>query len=509
TVNGTGVGIGTTSPWAQLSIAGTSTPAFPLFAISTSTANSTSTAFIVDKNGWVGIGTTTPGSILAVQGIGNFTTGTSTFTSAGGINLTKGCYAIGGNCLPTTSSVYSSIASAYPFQLAGNATSTLTQFNGGLTSYASTTIGNGTATGGLTVSGNATTTGDAYFVSHVGIGTAITSSSNAQLDVKTTNNTAVHITTPDQSLMGVVINNATYSTNQLSGFGLYQSDTGFGTLLDNNSSGISLAPSGGVSIGSTYGNTDAGANNLIVSGNVGVGTSSPWRTLSVNGSSDLGTNALAGSFTATSTTASIFPYASTTALTVSGTNGLTLGSLNGPLQAVNGAVSASSTISVAYGGTGLSTSPTYGQILVGNSSGGYALTATSSLGLPNGTVTSIATNNGLTGGTITSSGTIGLNTANLAANILTYWDGSNLHATSSPTVGYLVATSSTATSTFAGGLSVAGTNGFTVLQNGNVGISTASPNYTLEVSGTASTTNLYDTNIWGSYANLGTTTALS
>lgn len=46
----------------------------------------------------------------------------------------------------------------YPFPLAGNATSTLTQFNGGLTAYASSTIGDGTQTGGLTVNGGATTT---------------------------------------------------------------------------------------------------------------------------------------------------------------------------------------------------------------------------------------------------------------------------------------------------------------------------------------------------------------
>ncbi|NDE66434.1 MAG: hypothetical protein EB049_07090, partial [Actinobacteria bacterium] len=56
---------------------------------------------------------------------------------------------------------------------------------------------------------------------------------------------------------------------------------------------------------------------ISTTGNFGIGTTSPWRTLSVNGSSDLGNNALAGNFTATSTVASIFPYASTTALTVS------------------------------------------------------------------------------------------------------------------------------------------------------------------------------------------------
>lgn len=60
--------------------------------------------------------------------------------------------------------------SGYPFPLTGNATSTLTQFNGGLTSYATSTIGDGTQVGGLTISGGATTTGTAYFVGSVGIG---------------------------------------------------------------------------------------------------------------------------------------------------------------------------------------------------------------------------------------------------------------------------------------------------------------------------------------------------
>ncbi|MEK7079803.1 MAG: hypothetical protein AAB901_00760, partial [Patescibacteria group bacterium] len=61
--------------------------------------------------------------------------------------------------------------------------------------------------------------------------------------------------------------------------------------------------------------------------------------------------------------------------------GVTIATLNGPLQANNGVVSATSSIGVLYGGTGLTTAPSYGQILVGNSSGGYTLTATSSLGL--------------------------------------------------------------------------------------------------------------------------------
>jgi hypothetical protein len=59
-------------------------------------------------------------------------------------------------------------------------------------------------------------------------------------------------------------------------------------------------------------------------------------------------------------------------------------SLNGPLQAINGLISASSTLSISYGGTGLSTAPSYGQLLMGNSSGTYDLVSTSTLGITGG-----------------------------------------------------------------------------------------------------------------------------
>ncbi|MEI6345989.1 MAG: immunoglobulin-like domain-containing protein [bacterium] len=49
--------------------------------------------------------------------------------------------------------------------------------------------------------------------------------------------------------------------------------------------------------------TSTSGNVYRPTGNVGIGTTSPWRALSVNGSSDLGNNALAGSFTSTTTTA--------------------------------------------------------------------------------------------------------------------------------------------------------------------------------------------------------------
>ncbi len=111
-------------------------------------------------------------------------------------------------------------------------------------------------------------------------------------------------------------------------------------------------------------------------------------------------------FTATTTTASTFPYASTTAL---------------------------SATSICFG-TSCQTA------------------------WPTGTVTSIATNNGLTGGTITTTGTLGLDLTSISNNALLTYNGSRLAATGTPqlTVGNIVATSTTATSTFAGQVKVTG-----------------------------------------------------
>lgn len=125
-------------------------------------------------------------------------------------------------------------------------------------------------------------------------------------------------------------------------------------------------------------------------------------------------------FVATSTTASSFPYASTTAISVSG---LTSGRC------------------------------------VQTSTGGLLTATGSACGAGAGTVTSVATNNGLTGGTITTSGTLGLDISKLSTNALITWNGSQLAATGTQqlTVGFLTATTSTATSTFAGDLAVGAT----------------------------------------------------
>ena len=60
-------GVGTTSPWARLSVSGRSTDSTtPLFTISSSTASATTTVFHIDNSGNVGVGTTSPLRRLSV-----------------------------------------------------------------------------------------------------------------------------------------------------------------------------------------------------------------------------------------------------------------------------------------------------------------------------------------------------------------------------------------------------------------------------------------------------------
>jgi hypothetical protein len=87
-----------------------------------------------------------------------------TITTALGTGLVKSISGV----LSIDSNSYNSWAWPFP----SNATSTLLAFNGGLTAFASSTIGAGGTATGLTVSGGATTTGTAYFAGRVGFATS-------------------------------------------------------------------------------------------------------------------------------------------------------------------------------------------------------------------------------------------------------------------------------------------------------------------------------------------------
>jgi hypothetical protein len=179
------------------------------------------------------------------------TTATSTF--AQGVNVAAGCFAIGGTCLSAPSSLLSS----------ANIWTGLQTFTSGLIAQASSTIGNGTQTGGLTISGGATTTGNAYFTGRVGIGTMTPSSAlEVNGDIRITSGSGGHIYFADGSSMITATANGTGITSW--------NDINFQT---------------GDQINLQTGNGSATSTKMLITnaGSVGIGTTTPGSILSVQG----------------------------------------------------------------------------------------------------------------------------------------------------------------------------------------------------------------------------------
>ena len=168
------------------------------------------------------------------------------------------------------------------------------------------------------------------------------------------------------------------------------------------SPGSKLSVSGGGSFGSGYDTTAAPTNGLIVEGNIGIGTTTPYAKLSVDGRGVFNQDVRANYFTATSTSvASTFPYASSTAITISGTastsnliasTGFTFKTVTGFLKATAGVVATAlvdltsditGTLGVGNGGTG-ATSFTSGNLIYGSGSNALQSVATTTLSLGTG-----------------------------------------------------------------------------------------------------------------------------
>ena len=113
------VGIGTTTPWGKLSVAALSSNTAPLFIISTSTASATSTAFYINQNGLVGIGSSSPATQLSVSGSGYLTggLGVGVLNTTGGTLQTSGNTTIGGVAALNGTSGTTTIASGQAFTI--------------------------------------------------------------------------------------------------------------------------------------------------------------------------------------------------------------------------------------------------------------------------------------------------------------------------------------------------------------------------------------------------------
>ncbi len=222
---------------------------------------------------------------------------------------------------------------SYPFDLAGNATSTLTQFNGGLTAFASSTIGNGTATGGLTISGNASTSLSQYIGTTLFIGTTTgastvnISAATAPTMTLTGNSSTVATTfaladanTSSNSFTGIInpsgTSNANATTQPLTAIFFSGNGATNGLRFISRAANAPIDfYTGGVVNGGNFAMKILGTNQFV-----GIGSSTPGTRLGVNGDAVIAGIVTSQYFLATSTlTASTFPYASTTALTISDT----------------------------------------------------------------------------------------------------------------------------------------------------------------------------------------------
>jgi len=244
-------------------------------------------------------------------------TATTTIDTTGNIVIPSGSSltntGVSDGCGTWASGVLGSTGSAcgaggggsYPFPLAGNATSTLTQFNGGLTAYASTTVGAGGQTTGLTISGGATTTGNLRLNGTTGItlgtsGAGIRGAGGGGLTI----NASSLLESPD-SLSYMDISNAgiSFSSSGFKSVGsassyFYLEDkyaTGFPTLASPNQSGTFALAS------TSY----SGVWQDFTNNRFSVGSSSPYTKLSVhanNGETNTTLFAIASSTASATTT---------------------------------------------------------------------------------------------------------------------------------------------------------------------------------------------------------------
>ena len=236
--------------------------------------------------------------------------------------------------------------------IVGNTTVNVAITSTAITSNATLAAGNTTVTGFANVSSTLQVGGNVVLSSTTGISANGSVGSAGQGLVS--NGSAVYWS-----------NNAGYTGS--AGFTGSQGATGFtgskGTTTISNT-----APTSPVN-GDTWWNSETGVRYVYYAD----GTSNQWVQESAAGTTGFtgsaGTNGFTGSrgFTGSQGATGFTGSGGGVTTFDGGSTGLS------PYSATSGAVSLGGTLNVGYGGTGTSTSPSNGQILVGNSSGGYSV----------------------------------------------------------------------------------------------------------------------------------------
>ncbi|MES2224326.1 MAG: tail fiber domain-containing protein [Patescibacteria group bacterium] len=339
------VGVGSTTPWGQLSVNpnGITGPSFVV-------GSSTATNFIVTNGGDVGIGTSTPSATLGLQGSigvngtqlylaanGNVGIGTASPSSRFSVGASSQfqidssgiIQKIGGVTNTALNASYLNLVNSGGDAIIANNTASANSniiLRGGQSSgvlkfepvsgteimrILTTGVGIGTTTpwGQFSINPNGIT-GPSFVVgSSTATQFVVTNGGNVLVNSATDLSSSYRFQVNANNGFGAYVNGTIYATNTITSatnigapsFGCNCNGSlgiGFNGSLNSQSLGISLQALGGPITFLT--NSAAEKMRLDVSGNLGIGTTTPWGQLSVNSNGISGPSFVIGSSTATS-----------------------------------------------------------------------------------------------------------------------------------------------------------------------------------------------------------------